>query len=39
VLNDGMVNDIKALLDAFDIPYISAPYEAEAQCAFLEMVA
>lgn len=31
-----MVEDIKALLTAFDIPFITAPFEAEAQCAFLE---
>jgi hypothetical protein len=30
--------EVQALLRAFDIPYITAPYEAEAECAALEQV-
>ena len=37
-LGSELTEEMKHLLDAFDIPYITAPYEAEAQCAYLEQV-
>jgi 5'-3' exonuclease len=33
-----MAEEVKRLLNAFDVPYITAPFEAEAQCAYLEQV-
>ncbi|XP_067632122.1 DNA excision repair protein ERCC-5 homolog [Eurosta solidaginis] len=35
-INQNMHNDCQSLLKLFGIPYIIAPMEAEAQCAFLE---
>merc|ERR1719197_999015 len=32
-----MVEDCKQLLQLFGVPYVEAPYEAEAQCAALQM--
>jgi hypothetical protein len=37
-MTDEMRDDVIALLNILDIPYIIAPYEAEAQCAVLEQV-
>ena len=37
-MTEDMRDDVMALLDAFGLPYIVAPYEAEAQCAILEQV-
>ncbi|CAK9252430.1 unnamed protein product [Sphagnum jensenii] len=37
-MTDEMKDDVIALLNIFEIPYIVAPYEAEAQCAVLEQV-
>jgi 5'-3' exonuclease len=34
-VTSDMVDDVKALLTLFGIPYITAPFEAEAQCAWL----
>lgn len=36
VLTSEMKEEVMELLDAFDLPYIVAPSEAEAQCAILE---
>jgi 5'-3' exonuclease len=35
-LSEDMKGDIIELLEAFGLPYLIAPYEAEAQCAVLE---
>eukprot|EP01035_Chromulina_nebulosa_P017794 gene17794-23402_t len=35
---DDMKNDIIKLLQVFDLPFIIAPFEAEAQCAVLEQL-
>lgn len=35
---DDMRNEVLSLLQAFDLPFIIAPFEAEAQCAVLEQV-
>lgn len=35
--SNEIFSDIKSLLYLFGIPYIEAPFEAESQCAFLEL--
>jgi DNA excision repair protein ERCC-5 len=35
-ITEEMREDIMKLLDAFDLPFVIAPFEAEAQCAVLE---
>ena len=37
-MTDEMREDVMELLRAFDLPFIVAPFEAEAQCAVLEQV-
>ena len=37
LFSSEMYDDIKKLLFLFGIPYIDAPFEAESQCAFMEM--
>ncbi|GBP20580.1 DNA repair protein complementing XP-G cells homolog [Eumeta japonica] len=37
-INEQMTKEVQELLQLFGIPYIVAPMEAEAQCAFLETV-
>lgn len=37
-VSEQMYSDIKSMLQLFGIPYVVAPMEAEAQCAFLESV-
>jgi len=37
LFSEEMLADIKKLLYTFGIPYIEAPFEAESQCAYLEM--
>ena len=38
LFSEEMYSDIKNLLVLFGIPYIDAPFEAESQCAYLEMI-
>jgi DNA excision repair protein ERCC-5 len=35
-LTSEMVEEVKQLLDIFHLPWVTAPFEAEAQCAYLE---
>lgn len=37
-MTDEMRDDVIALLNVFELPYMIAPYEAEAQCAVLEQL-
>lgn len=37
-LTEDMKNEVMDLIKAFDLPYLIAPFEAEAQCAVLEQV-
>jgi DNA excision repair protein ERCC-5 len=37
-VNDQMRSEAQELLQLFGIPYIVAPMEAEAQCAYLEQI-
>lgn len=37
-VTDEMTKDVQELLEVFGIPYVIAPMEAEAQCAFLESI-
>ncbi|KAL7670032.1 hypothetical protein ACOME3_004974 [Neoechinorhynchus agilis] len=37
-ITDEIVQDIKYLLDLFDIPIVQSPAEAEAECAYLEVL-
>jgi len=37
-LTEEMKDEVIQLLQAFSLPYIIAPFEAEAQCAVLEQV-
>lgn len=37
-ITEEMKDDVLRLIQAFDLPFIIAPYEAEAQCAVLEEV-
>ncbi len=37
-MTEDMKEDVMKLIQAFDLPYLIAPYEAEAQCAVLEEV-
>lgn len=37
-ITEDMKNEVLKLIQAFDLPYIIAPFEAEAQCAILEEV-
>lgn len=37
-LTGEMVEEVKHLLDLFKLPWLTAPFEAEAQCAYLESV-
>ena len=37
-LTGEMVEDVKRMLDLFHLPWVTAPYEAEAQCASLEQM-
>jgi hypothetical protein len=37
-LTSEMVEEVKQLLDTFHLPWVTAPFEAEAQCAYLEQI-
>ena len=37
VFSQDLLEDLKRLLQLMGVPYVQAPYEAEAQCAYLEL--